>query len=471
MTSFNPMTVLTGDQVSCINEAAEKVLEQTGFCVQHDGLLHRAEQAGAQVDSASGRVRMPSTFLRERLALVPRTYPIRNVLGETFEVGAGKPGIFAITNDPWVIDFDTQQPRRPRGEDVRRNTMVAQQNEDVVCMSCMDFPIEECADQTSSWRALEIHLNHHAKHYAVLAASPETLHEWLKILTILNRDADLDGSGLMTCGVAVLSPLTLTQLNGELLLEATARRFAVLPTICPMAGTTSPYSLASTLVIAHAENLFMAALTQMVREGSPFQYAMGPSVSHMRSAHDLYYTLDKVLWKAAGVQLAKSRGIPCTAECGGTMAAPHDIQSGAESMLFMTSAFASGADILAGLGSCFNANGISAEMMVVQRAWLDAARFLRKGIDTQDTLLAIENIAEAGPGAHFLTDALTLELCRGGEFFANDLFAYGEERGTTMLQRAHDRVEQMVASHQSPVPGDIRERLAKYFTDYYHQCP
>lgn len=472
MVSFQPLRVLTDEQVREVHGAAEQLIEKTGFSVQHDELLRLARTAGARVDEAGGRVRIPVELLHDLLAEVPAKYSIKNVTGGCFEIGSGTSGIFAITNDPWIIDYDTGMPRHPRLDDVRRNTMFAQCLANVVCMSCMDYPVSECADATSSWRALETHLLHHAKHNAVLAASPETLAQWLTIAAILNGGESPEGSRLLTCGVAVVSPLTLTKPNGDLLLTACAHDFPVLPTICPMAGTTSPYTLASTLLTAHAENVFMAAMTQMVRRGNPFQYAMGPSVSDMRSARDRYYTVDKVLWKVAGVQLAKAMSVPCSAECGGSMTFRYDIQTGAEGLLFMLAAYTSGADILAGLGSCYNANGLSTEMMAVQSVWLDEAKFLAQGIQMDPARLALDSLATAGPGGHFLTDTLTLEFCRGGEFFENPVLDYAvdEERDKPMLVRAHEYVEETIGEYACPLPGKVREGLSRYFHDFYREA-
>jgi len=472
MVSFQPLRVLTDEQVRDVHGAAERLLEKTGFSLQHDELLRRARMAGAHVEEAGGRVRIPAELLRDLLTQVPRKYCIRSVSGGSFEVGGGSAGVFAITNDPWIIDYESGVPRRPRLDDVWRNTMFAQCLDSVVCVSCMDYPVSECADGTSSWRALETHLLHHAKHNAVLAASPETLAQWLKIAAILNGGESPQDSRLLTCGVAVVSPLTLTKPNGDLLLTACTHGFPVLPTICPMAGTTSPYTLASTLLTAHAENVLMAAMTQIVRQGNPFQYAMGPSVSDMRSARDRYYTLDKVLWKVAGVQLAKAAGIPCSAECGGSMTPRYDIQTGAEGLLFMLAAYTSGADILAGLGSCYNANGLSVEMMAIQNAWLEEAKFLADGIKMDPVRLGFDNLATAGPGGHFLTDALTLEFCRGGEFFENSILDYEVDGKTEkpMLARAHEYVEKTIGEYVCPVPGEIREGLIRYFHDFYREA-
>ena len=116
-----------------------------------------------------------------------------------------------------------------------------------------------------------------------------------------------------------------------------------------MAGMTGPYDVASTLLLANTETIFLAALTQLLQPGNPFLYAIGPSVANMQTGEDQYYTIDKALEGGccrAGTRLR----IPAMAECGGTMGWRTDLQSGAESMLFMQAAVASGADLLTGIG-------------------------------------------------------------------------------------------------------------------------
>ncbi len=189
----------------------------------------------------------------------------------------------------------------------------------------------------------------------------------------------------------------------------------------------------------------------------------------MRTGHDLYYTLDKVLWKIAGNELAKSYGMPSTAEAGGTLSARYDMQSGAEGMLFMLSALNTGADILAGLGSCYNANGMSSEMMIIQYEWFKAARFLGRGVRADHLQQAVASIAEQGPGGNFLIDGLTLELLRSDEFFGGSLFdmSGGYEPAPSLLENAHRRAEELTADYVSPVPEKIQENLRRYFHDLY----
>ena len=459
------MRGLNQSQIERLQRDTEALLERVGFRVQHAGLRQRAKRAGAWVEEASGLVKLPGELLRERLAQAPSEYEIAGITGRHWTVGGDQRPCLAIVTDPWIVDWPSGQPRRPCLEDVRGHTRIAQRLDEVAAISLMDYPVTDVAEPHSSLRALEAHLLEHDKHMSVLAVSPERLARWLRLLPVLTGGSEPQGR-LITAGVAVLSPLTLTRDNGELLLLACAHGFPVVPTVCPMAGTTSPYSKAGTLLQANAEAVFMAALTQLVQPGHPFLYIVGPSRTDMRSGADLYYTLDKVLWKIAGAQLGLAYGLPSGAECGGTAVCRHDLQSGAEGMLFMLAAWQSGAHLLSGIGSCGNAVSMSGEMMVAQTAWLRAARFLEAGIDPEGDS-GLESLERVGPGGQFLDDELTLERLRSGEFFADPLFDYdGEHLGTeSLLERAHREAAELSADGDSPVPGEVQEGIRRFFQE------
>lgn len=464
---------LSQADIDTIRDRTERLLEETGFKVMHQGILDLARRAGARVEESSGIVRFPRPLLRELLSRLPESYTVRGVDGSATTIGGESRHCLAIVTDPWIVDYATGKPRRPNLEDMRRHTIIGQSLGDVVVMARMDYPVTDDPGPCSSLRALETHLMHHAKHNFVLPTSLESMEEWLQIGAILARGRALAGSGLLSVGVGIISPLSISRMNCELLLTACRHGFAVVPTVCPMAGSTSPYSLASTLLQGNAENVAFAALTQLVSPGNPVQYAFGPSVTDMRTGHDLYYTLDKVAWKLAGIALGRSYRMPTGTECGGSLTFRYDQQNGAEGMLFMLSAWASGANILNGIGSTHNAVGMSAEMMIVHTAWLEAARYLTRGIIVDEAHLAEEAISRVGPGGHFLADGSTVELLRHADFFASDLFdsSGGSHPAPSLLERAHDRVETLVAAHVPCVPSDAREGLARWFHDTYRRHP
>ena len=459
---------LSDGELQQIRDRTEEVLETIGLAVAHRELLRLCRAAGAMVDEAAGRVCFPRSLLRELLASVPASYVIGEVSGAQHVIGGGEQYSHAIVTDPWIVDYATQTPRRPCLDDLRRHTIIAQKLPMVAGISLMDFPVTDAPEPTASLRAFEEHVLHHSKHILIYATNTERYLDWLNVIRILGQDEDLSRGRLASVAVGMLSPLAVSALNVEFLLGACTNNLPVIPTVCPIAGMTSPYSMASTLLQGNAEVIGLAALTQVARRGHPYLYAFGPSLGHMRHMHDMYYTLDKVLWKIAAVQLARSYHIPVAAECGGSMTYRYDQQNGAEGILFMIAAANSGADLIAGFGSTYNAIGMSAEMMLIHGSWLAAARYLGRGIQMDELRLGVESLRRAGPGGSFLTDDLTIRLLRKGEFFDGDFFDFsgGAEAATDgrpLLVRAHQKVEQMVAGFECPLPGQVQEDVRRYF--------
>ncbi|NLZ55555.1 MAG: hypothetical protein GX900_02685 [Clostridiaceae bacterium] len=457
--------------VKTLIEMTERLIEQTGFEVSSTEILERAEQAGAQVDRDKQLIRIPTPLLRRLLSQIPKTYTVAGGNRQTWEIGGGTQYVSAIVIDPWIIDSKTRGPRRPCLNDLIINTILTQQHDSVACVSRMDFPVTDDPGPYSSQRALLTHLLLHSKHNMAYVSNDDDLELWLKIGSILAQGEPLFGSGLLSFAVAVRSPLTLTDLNCRILLATTGLRLPVIPTICPMAGMTGPYDVASTLLLANTETIFLAALTQLLQPGNPFLYAIGPSVANMQTGEDQYYTIDKVLWKVAAVELARAYGIPAMAECGGTMGWRTDLQSGAESMLFMQAAVASGADLLTGIGSCFNANGLASEMIVIQHAWLEAARRIRTGISMDHLEEGLADIEEVGVGGHFLISDLTLDQLYREAFFTHPLFDYNgkfvpDDEGP-MWERASRRIDELTREYSSPLPVPVQNSLISLFRDRF----
>jgi len=84
--------------------------------------------------------------------------------------------------------------------------------------------------------------------------------------------------------------------------------------------------------------------------------------------------------------------------------------------------------------------------------------------------LGVGNIAAVGPRGSFLLDDLTLRfLRREREFFSHELLDYagGPEATPSLLERAHERVEELTRDGTSPYPDRVQEAIRKYFAEQY----
>ena len=175
------MEGLSPTQIEQLQQATEQLLATTGFRVQHPELLRLAATAGAQVDEASGLVKIPAPLLRQLLARAPAQYEIAGANGRRYLVGGDQQHCLAIVTDPWILDYHSRQPRHPVCSDVGRHTRIAQQLDPVAAISLMDYPVADHPGSASSLYALEEHLFNHDKHCFVLAASTESLERWLRL--------------------------------------------------------------------------------------------------------------------------------------------------------------------------------------------------------------------------------------------------------------------------------------------------
>ena len=459
------MSVLTDENFEGLKKTVERAMQEVGFAINNLTILEAFKKAGAKVDFEKMRVRIAPELLWGLVGLAPGSYRVAGMNGDAYEIGGGSVYKAAIVTDPFIADYPSGNMRKPRLRDVELNTRIIQSQPDVCQVSLMDYPVEDVDGPSSRYRAQEAHLLNHAKHYSVWATSYESFMEWMEVGNIISRGRPLKNSGLFSSAIAVLSPLTLTRDNCDILLESLKHGFPLIPTVCPMAGSTAPYTFAGTLVQGIAENLIVLCSAQLLNPGNPFAFLFSPSVTEMRKGRTLFYTVDKALWKIAAAEFAKRLGLPVHMETGGALNSRYDMQGGAEGMLMSLSALLSGADILAGSGSCLNAEGLSAEHILTHYSFLAAAEHMKKGYSCAELEKNLDSIREQGPRGNYLGDSLTLELLRNPEFFSHPLFDESGETGggMPMLERAHEEALRIDKDFVSPVPEDIADGLRSYF--------
>ena len=146
--------VLNENQIQRIKELTEEAIEKIGFKVEDPELLKIASKAGAVVDQGSRTVKIPAALLRELISKVPESYIVKTINHSEYIIGEGNQYISAIVTDPWIIDYETKEPRRPSLDDVLKNTILIQKNKQVATVGRTDFPVCEYNDATSSLRAL-----------------------------------------------------------------------------------------------------------------------------------------------------------------------------------------------------------------------------------------------------------------------------------------------------------------------------
>ena len=467
------LRVLSDAEIERLHEKSLEVLQTTGVKITHKEALARLKRAGAKVEEHSGRVRFPAPMVKELLESAPSVAMLGDIQGRNWQLGGDARLYLSLILDPWICDYE-QGRRRPVLEDVRRHTILGESLERIGVMQRMSFPVSDIPEPDSYTKTMEMFLCHMSKHVMALPSSEAECRAWCEVMDVVGEAAGHDPSGppLLSLGMAVTSPLQIHGPNIEIMKMAMDRGSVIYPTVCPMAGTTAPYSIAGTALVANVESLLPNLVAQVYKPGHPVIYAIGPSVTDMRSGHDLYYRAEKMLFKTVACQMGKYYDLSIATEAGGTLTARPDFQNGAESMAYLMASLAGGQNLISGLGSMDNANGMSAEQIVMQCGLVDMAEYLARGIDTSDAKLALGSIDAVGPGGNFLTDPLTVELLRSDEFFTSpdlDLTGGYVDGAPGILEKAHEKVEAIVAAYRPTVPEKVQQAVRRYCRDRYQQ--
>ncbi len=465
------LRVLSDAEVEKLHHKTLEIFETVGIKVGHEEALKKLSEAGASVDYNTSIARLPARMINELLKSAPSVVNQTGVNGKMLNVGGDNRYYMSLVIDPFIADYHDGL-RRPVLEDVRRHTIIGESLDCVHSLTRMQFPVTDVPEPDSYYKTMEIFLCHHTKHTSALPTSVENCREWMDVMEVISDAAGLDpfSTPLLTLAMAITSPLQVHAANVEIMKMALERCYPIVPTTCPMAGTTAPYSIASTALIANVEALMPVIMTQLYKPGHPVIYAVGPSVTDMKTGHDLYYGAEKANFKIIGNQMAGYYGLPNAGEAGGSLTHRPDLQNGAESMMYLLSSISTGQNLINGLGSLHNANGMSAEQIIMQAGLAQMAEFIARGVDTSEYKLAVNSIRKAGPGGNFLDDSLTLELLRSNEFSSNpylDLTGGYVKDAPGVYEIAHEKAEQLVADYKPTVPQKVQNAVRNFFKDKY----
>ena len=468
------LSVLSKPETEQIHRNTLRIFESTGFKVYHEETLSKFRKLGAIVDHHSGVIKIPADLIGELLGEAPSHVLLGGINKKTLSAGGDNVYYTSLILDPFVVDWD-DGIRKPVLADVKKNTMIGESLDRVSIMMRMQNPVSDIPEPDCYYKTMETFLLNMTKHIAVYPDNEQNCRDWIAAAEIIAGATGRSSAEppLLSIAMAVLSPLAINGINIEIMKMAMENNFPIISTVCPMAGSTAPYSIAGTFLQANIEALLPILIAQAHKPGHPVFYGIGPSVTDMSTGKDIYYRAEKMLYKIMANQMSRYYGLPSTGEAGGSLTHLPDMQNGAESISYLLASHAWKQNIIGGLGSLGNANGMSSEQIIMQCGLIDMAEFLSRGVDLSNEKNGVASIERTGPGGNFLTDDLTLALLRDtDEFFSSpfiDLSGNSSEPefSRSMPNLAHQKVLDIQNSFTSQVPGKVQEEIKRFFSAKY----
>jgi trimethylamine--corrinoid protein Co-methyltransferase len=214
----------------------------------------------------------------------------------------------------------------------------------------------------------------------------------------------------------------------------------------PTMGSTAPAGPGGALVVGNAEVVSAMVLMQLVAPGAPVFHSLLASVMHPRTADYIVSLPEKYLCNAAAVQIAHHLGVPSLAGTFGLEnAEPATWQLGRDSVYTALMCALSGTDIAVGLGMLKASTLLQPEQIIFDDEIYHIHRILAQGLDTGAGGLALDVIADVGPGGHFLAQKHTRQHLR--EIWIPEL-THPRSPGPDIRRRARAKLDKILAQHE-----------------------
>ena len=401
--SLEPVKAISDDHVEGIHEASLRVLAETGVDLLHPDARRLLARAGARVDGE--RVRFDPEMVVESVASAPSEFTFHGRSPERdVRIGGRSLANSSVASAPMYVDLDGQ--RRSGNTDGYRDFLrLAHMLNAVHILG--GYPVEpvdrdpairhlECAYDAHTLTDLPFHV------YSLGRQRNLDGIEMARIARGVDHDT-LEAEPSLWSVINASSPLRYDTPMLAGILELSARNQIVCITPFTLAGAMAPITLAGALVQQNAEALAGIALTQVVRRGSPVLYGGFTSNVDMRSGSPAFGTPEYAKAALIGGQLARRYRVPYRSSNVSASNAV-DAQAGYESVWSLWGAVMGGVNlIMHGAGWMEGGLHASYEKMVIDTDLLQmVATFLDPVDASADELdLAVEAIAEVGPGGHF----------------------------------------------------------------------
>lgn len=454
---YQPIEVLSQDQLETIHLASMQILEEMGIVVMSDHALDLLAAAGAEVDRSSTVVRFDRGLIAELIKKAPSevTLTPRNP-DRRITLGGNRINFSTVGGPPNV--HDCERGRRP-GNYTDYCDLIRLAHSFNIIHFIGNQPVAPI-DLPAESRHLDCYLanvTYTDRIFQCSAIGAERALDAMDIAAIargMSREDLIESPGVLS-NININSPRVLDGAMAEGLIALAQWGQVVIVTPFTLMGAMTPVTLAAALAQQNAEALAGIALTQIVRPGTPVVYGAFTSNVDMRSGAPAFGTPENTQATLAGGQFARRYNLPYRSSNANASNAV-DAQAAYESQMSLWSAIMGHATMVyhgagwmeGGLTASFEKIVLDAEMLQMM------AEFL-KPIEVNEATLGLDAMREVGPGGHFFGAAHTLERYETA-FYQPMLsdwrnFETWEEAGAkTATQRATEIWKAQLKSYEQP---------------------
>jgi len=358
------LQILSEKEKAEIHATGLRILEEIGIRVMNPAICKMLLDSGGEPDKADpARVYLPGSMVSKYLALCPRQFTIRDRRGRESIMKSGGPSLFYTGNATRYFRGNGKNPVELGVNEFVDFVRVADTLEHIggiVGTSLKEYP-PACRD----FAGFRIAAQHTAKHLRPCIYTPPGADAILEMSDVILDGKPLRENMFFTLGYSIVSPLTWTDTALDLFYRTRGHGIPIMINSEPMAGGTSPVTLAGSLAMADAEVLSGIIINQVIEPGRPCIYNSGfAHVFDMMTTLVLTGSPENALLQAAGAEMAQYHGFP-SASWALTDSVMLDSQASYEKLMTALIHRLSGVNMVWGIGNLETSKAISPEAAVI----------------------------------------------------------------------------------------------------------
>lgn len=464
--------ILSDVKIEKLHLATLQILEKTGVTFSCQEALDLLGNAGADVSNPN-RVKIPSYLIEQAIETAPKSIALYTREGEpAFVLNATAGSHFgAMPDSQDILDPRTQQRRPCYADDVAATARLIDALPNIEWLFSTGCNSTELGDVAEKVSVLQAIMNT-MKPVACAVSDVSSFREVLKICNIIaGGEERLRDKPFLIGASEPVTPLIQGKNALEKSLLCAEKGIPNFVFSMPMAGATTPASLAGALVLGNAECLSQLVVLQLKQPGAPVIFGSLPSVMDMRTTIFSYGAPELSLIVAALTEMSRYYRLPMFGTAGPTDARIIGVQAATEITYQVFMALLSGANLVHDVGLIYHATMQSPELTVLTDEIIDMVKVVVKGFEINEETLPLNLIDHVGPGGNYVSETHTLKHFR--DFWMPTIFdrslADSESRKDceTLL---NEKTLRLLDTHQpKPLSEDLIKEIKKVEKAWFDQ--
>jgi trimethylamine---corrinoid protein Co-methyltransferase len=442
---------LSDEDIDSIHQTSIKVLETTGFEVQHEEALKLFKSAGAKVKEGN-IVTVDSSVVMKLTEKAPSSV-ILYAGNKNLDLNLGTGQSYFATGGTAlnILDYKSEKQRPAKLNDLIDVIRITDKMKNIHCMLLPTYPTEIDVENVDVNRFFA-GLCYTDKHIMGGVYTKQGIKNVIKMASeIAGSKKALQEKPFISMIACGISPLRLDTKYGEYMIQIARENIPLAVPVEPLAGATAPVTLAGTLVIQNCDSLINVMLTQLANPGAPVIYGSVATSVNMHDGSYLGGPVESGLINAATAQLARYYKLPYYSTAGISDTKTLDTQCGYETAVNTLLLGLVGGDLIHDAAGLMEfANTVSKEKLVIDNEILGMALRAFKGIQVDEKTLAFDVIDKAGPGGNFISERHTRKYLKKEHFLPqltdrSKRQAWSANGKKTIAETAHEKATEILS--------------------------